>query len=272
MVHRAHPGPSYGSRMDERVEVNRRRWDEMAALHETTYFTGTEAIDDELVAFELAELGDVAKQRVCHLQCHIGGNSIALARLGATIVGVDFSDVALDQARRRATEAGVDDRVQFVCATVDDAPAATGGDFDGVYTSWGALCWLPSVETWAAVVRELLRPGGWLYVADTHPQAAASRGPNYRYGGTVAIYGEDQGDYTDLDARFEHPEAWEWNHGIGEIVTALAGAGMRIRWLHEHTTIAWNLADEQLVQRPDGLWEQPGSTLPLSFSVRATKE
>ena len=47
---------------------------------------------------------------------------------------------------------------------------------------------------------------------------------------------------------------------------------MRVEWLHEHTTSAWNLADERLTQRPDGQWEMPGSTLPLSFSLRATKE
>jgi SAM-dependent methyltransferase len=258
--------------MDERVEVNQRRWAEMAALHETTYFTGDHALDEELVAFEVAELGPIEGQRVCHLQCHIGGNSIALARLGATVVGVDFSDVALDIAQRRAHEDGVENRVSFVCATVDDAVAATGGAFDGVYTSWGVLCWLPSIGEWAQVVCELLRVGGWLYLADTHPYATAARWPSYRYGGTVGIFDEDQGDYTDLDARFEHPEAWEWNHGIGEVVTALAAAGMRISWLHEHTTVGWNLSDASLAQRADGAWEIPGSTLPLSFSLRATKE
>jgi len=132
---------SYGAGMDERVEVNRRRWEEMTALHETTYFDDDKAIDDELEPFELDELGDIVGQRLCHLQCHIGGNSIALARLGATVVGVDFSDVALELARRRARDAGYVDRVEFVCATVDDAVEATGGGFDGVYTSWGVLSW-----------------------------------------------------------------------------------------------------------------------------------
>jgi len=264
---------SYGAGMDERVEVNRRRWEEMTALHETTYFDDDKAIDDELEPFELDELGDIVGQRLCHLQCHIGGNSIALARLGATVVGVDFSDVALELARRRARDAGYVDRVEFVCATVDDAVEATGGGFDGVYTSWGVLSWLPSIESWARVVHGLLRTRGWLYVADTHPHAAALRWANCPYGGRDGVYDEDQGDYTDLEAQFEHPEAWTWNHGIGEIVTALAGAGMRIDRLREHPTIAWHLGDpDHLVRRTDGMWEVPGSTLPLSFSLRATRE
>jgi len=258
--------------MDERVEVNRRRWDEMAALHETTYFTDASAIDDELTSIEPDELGEIDDQRVCHLQCHLGGNSIALARLGATVVGVDFSEVALETARRRARDADLDGRVRFVCATVDDAVAATGGDFDGVYTSWGALCWIPSIDSWARVVCALLRVGGWVYVADTHPHAMTIRWPSYPYGGRVAIHDEAQGDYTDPNAQFEHAEAWEWNHGIGEIVSALAMAGMRIEWLHEHTSVSWNLADGSLTRAADGTWELPGSTLPLSFSLRATKE
>src|SRR5262245_50883349 len=267
------PADAYRSRMDERVEVNRRRWDEMAALHETTYFTGPRALDEDLTPVELGELGDISAQRICHLQSHIGGNSIALARLGATVVGVDFSEVALDLARRRTRDAGFDGRVEFVLATVDDAVEVTGGGFDGVYTSWGVLDWLPSVDTWARVVCGLLVTGGWLYVADTHPHAAALRWSNHRYGGAVGIFDDDQGDYTDLGAQFEHPEQWNWNHGIGEIVTALAGTGMRIEWLHEHTIVAWHLADEQhLVQRSDGQWEVPGSTLPLAFSLRARKE
>jgi SAM-dependent methyltransferase len=259
--------------MDERVEVNRRRWAEMTALHETTYFAGDRAIDSSLKPFELDELGDVAGQRICHLQCHIGGNSIALARLGATVVGVDFCDVALEVARQRAHDDGVDGRVSFVCSTVDDAVDATRGNFDGVYTSWGVLSWLPSITSWARVVHGLLRTGGWLYVADTHPHAAALRWSGSPYGGEVGVFDDDQGDYTDLDAQFEHPESWSWNHGIGEIVSALAAAGMRIEWLHEHTTVAWHLGDpEHLRQGTDGMWEVPDSTLPLSFSLRATKE
>lgn len=91
-------------------------------------------------------------------------------------------------------------------------------------------------------------------------------------GGATGLYDDGHGDYTDPSARFENPASWEWNHGLGEIVTALVKAGMSIEWLHEHPVIAWHLNDrEQLVQRPDGMWEQPDSTLPLSFSLRAIK-
>ena len=259
--------------MDERIAVNRLRWDEMARLHETTYFReGAAVTDATLTPFELEDLGDLTGQRVCHLQCHIGGDTLSLARLGATVVGVDFSEFALDVARRRAREAGLGDRVEFVCASVDEAASVLGaGGFDGVHTSWGVLCWLPDLTVWAATIRDLLRPGGWLELAETHPHAAALRWAGPTYGGGTPSFDDAQGDYTQGDAVFEHPGAWEWQHGLGEIVTALAAAGMRIDHLHEHPCVVWHLNDRSLVRRPDGLWEVPGSTLPLSFTLRATR-
>jgi SAM-dependent methyltransferase len=261
--------------MDERVATNQRRWDEMSDLHIDTY-----AIDDvdaagvhTLKPFEPDELGDLGGLRVCHLQCHIGGDSFALAQLGAaSVVGVDFSPRSVTIARERAARLGLADRVEFVCATVDDARSACRGNFDAVYTSWGVLCWLPDLDAWARVVHEILAPGGWLYLAEFHPYATSIRWDRYAYGGAAPVFKDSHGDYTDADARFEHPESWEWTHGVGEIVTALAAAGMRIDWLHEHREVSWDLNDrDHLVERDTGMWEVPGSTLPLSFSLRATK-
>jgi 2-polyprenyl-3-methyl-5-hydroxy-6-metoxy-1,4-benzoquinol methylase len=259
--------------VDDRVSVNRLRWNEMATLHETTYAQGGDVVNDaELKPFEIEELGVVRGQRICHLQCHIGGDSISLARLGASVVGVDFSDKAIEIARRRVAQAALQEQVEFVCAAVDDAADLVEGDFDGVYTSWGVLCWLPSLDSWARTIVRLLRDGGWLYLAETHPAAIALRSPSYPYGGATAVYDDAHGDYTKADAIFEHPASWEWTHSLGEIVTAVAEAGLRIEWLHEHPYLAWHLNDQQNLRRcPDGLWEDPRSTLPLSFSLRATK-
>jgi SAM-dependent methyltransferase len=256
----------------ERVAENLLHWEEAARLHDTTYFEDGLARDQELMAFEVDELGDLTSQHVCHLQCHIGGNTLALARLGATLVGVDFSSAALAIARRRANETDLGQCVKFVFADVDHISEAVSGLFDGVYVSWGAICWLPNLDRWAHAVNSLLRPGGWLYVADTHPYAMTVRWSDYPYGGASPIRTEDRGDYTSPDAEFEHTRTWEWNHGLGEIVTALVGAGLTLDWLREHTTVAWDLGDRaNLVRRADGLWELPDSTLPLSFSLRATK-
>jgi SAM-dependent methyltransferase len=262
-------------RVDERIELNRLRWDEQARLHAQNYpvddVRGTGF--DWLKHFEVQELGNVEGQSICHLQCHIGGGSIALSRLGATVVGVDFSPVALDVARARSERAGVAERVSFVCASVDEAPRVLAERFDGVYTSWGVLTWLPSLVDWAHAVAELLKPSGWLYLVENHPIALVSRWPDATYGTGVATFDDSQGDYTDDDVFFEHPESWNWNHGLGEIVTAIAEAGMRIEWLHEHQVSTWHYQDkERFVQDETGMWRDSESDLPLSFSLRATRD
>jgi SAM-dependent methyltransferase len=260
--------------MDDRIETNRLRWDEMATLHLTTY--GTDAAktpgSDLLWPFEIDELGDIDGQLICHLQCHIGGDAVALARLGATVMGVDFSPASIEIARQLAERSGLAEYLTFVCATVDEAPQAVGKKFDGVYTSWGVLCWLPDIDSWAQVIARLLKDDGWLYLAETHPYATAMRWPDSAYGGASATFDESQGDYTSDTAVFEHPQSWEWSHGLGEVITALVRAGMQIEWLNEHAEVPWHLNDKaHLHRRPDGMWEEPGSTLPLSFSLRATK-
>jgi SAM-dependent methyltransferase len=247
----------------------------MAELHVDTY-----AIDDvdgrgdhRLKPFEPEELGPLEGKSVCHLQCHLGGDSFALAHLGAAqVVGVDFSPRSIQIATMRAARLGLADRVRFVAAVVEDAPDVAGTGFDVVYTSWGVLCWLPDIDRWAEVAASLLLPGGFVYLAETHPYAAASRWTGYAYGGAQAHFDDGQGDYTDDEAVFDHPATWEWTHGLGEIITALVGAGLRIEWLHEHPTVSWHLNDrENLVRGPDGMWSAPGSGLPLSFSLRASK-
>lgn len=271
------PRPSFRnlSRVDERVEVNRLRWDDMAELHIATYnIDSVDAAGRHLLRpFEPEELGPLVGKRVCHLQCHIGDDSFALAHLGAEeVVGADLSKRSIEIASMRARRTGLHDRVRFVQVAVDAAPGVLGTGFDVAYTSWGVLCWLPNLARWAEVVAALLRSGGFVYLAETHPYAKAVREPTCPYGGGEAMFFSGAGDYSDDTAVFEHPDQWEWSHGLGEIISALAGAGLRVDWVHEHPVVGWHLNDHQhLVERHDGMWEAPGCDLPLSFSLRATK-
>ena len=103
-----------------------------------------------------------------HLQCHIGTDTLSLARLGARMTGLDLSPVSLEQARTLAADAGAD--IDYVEADTYSAPQALGGrTFDLVYTGIGALCWLPDIDRWAGVVDDLLEPGGRLFVREGHP-------------------------------------------------------------------------------------------------------
>jgi 2-polyprenyl-3-methyl-5-hydroxy-6-metoxy-1,4-benzoquinol methylase len=158
--------------MTDYVDINRRNWDERAAIHARDV-TGDYRLDrfrageDALHAIEAAELGDIFGKRVLHLQCHIGLDTLSLVLRGAVVTGLDFSGAALTIARRLSDKTGL--KANFVEGTVDQAPKLTPGPFDLVYTTWGTICWLPDVKEWAKVIASVLAPGGELYFADAHP-------------------------------------------------------------------------------------------------------
>ena len=114
-------------------------------------------------------MGDVAGRELVHLQCHFGLDTLSWARLGAQVTGLDFSQPAIAAACALATDLDLD--ATFVVSDVYDASAALGSTYDIVYTGIGALCWLPDIPRWAGVVRDLLRPGGVLYLVETHPMS-----------------------------------------------------------------------------------------------------
>src|SRR5580693_6752583 len=161
-------------RPDDYRVVNRANWDERAPAHAAApeyaveQFVADPDCRSGVVRFDQPRLGDIRGLRGVHLQCHIGTDTLSLARLGAVMTGLDFSPAALEQARdlARRTGSGTD----FVQSDVYEAASVLPpGGFDLVYTGIGALCWLPSIRRWAGVVASLLRPGGRLFIREGHP-------------------------------------------------------------------------------------------------------
>ncbi len=273
---------------DEHRELNRLMWDERAPAHAASPEYGLQRyVDDprhlsDVVRFDLPRLGDVAGLRGVHLQCHLGTDTLSLARLGATMTGLDFSAAALDQARDLAARAGP--AVEYVQSDVYDAVGALGGPggFDLVYTGIGALCWLPDIRRWAQTVAALLRPGGRLFLREGHPVLWAVADP--RPDGLLVLehpyverpeptIWDDDATYVSTDASFVHTRNAEWNHGLGEQVTALLAAGLTIDGLDEHDSVPWNALPGMMEQVDLGEWrliDRPWR-LPHSYTLRATK-
>lgn len=269
------------------AEINRRNWDERAPAHAASPnyhvadFVRDPAFLSYVVRFDLPRLGDIAGLRGVHLQCHIGTDTISLARLGAHMTGLDFSPAALAEARRIAAMAGAD--VDFVEAEVYDAVSALGaGTFDFVYTGVGALGWLPSVRRWAQTVADLLRPGGRLFIREAHPMMWSL--DEERTDGVLAVeypYFEtpeplvfdDEGTYVDTDVVFEATTTHSWNHGLGETVSGLLEAGMELTALDEHRSVPWEGLPGHMVRAENEEWhlEERPERVPLTFTLQARK-
>jgi SAM-dependent methyltransferase len=270
--------------MDEHRATNLANWESRVPIHAASQLYDLEHLAADpgrlsnVMRRDAPELGDVAGLDVVHLQCHIGTESVSLAKLGARVTAVDFSPSALAVAQDLAHRAGVD--VRFVESEVYAAPAALAGDrFDLVYTSVGVLCWLPDIRGWARVVAALLRPGGRLYLREGHPvlwsldderadELLVIQYPYFERREPTRFATEVT--YADGDARVSSPVTYEWNHGLGEIVQALLDAGMVLTRLVEHDAVEWQ-ALPWMVRGDDGRFRLPsgGERLPLSYTLEA---
>src|SRR6476620_9886728 len=122
------------------LAINKKTWNSKTDVHIASDFYDTESFingKSTLNEIELALLGDVSGKRILHLQCHFGQDTISLARLGATTVGIDLSDKAIDKATELATQLNVD--AKFLCSDVYDLPNHLDEQFDIVFTSYGTI-------------------------------------------------------------------------------------------------------------------------------------
>ena len=260
---------------------NRDLWDKRVRAHLEHRLYPSEDVERgtyDLGEPEVSELGDVRGLRLVHLQCNAGADTLAWARRGAEVVGVDFSSVAITEAQRLAEIVGLP--AMFVCSDLYDLPAELGG-FDVVYTSMGVLWWLPDLDRWAAAVAGLLADGGRFYLYEIHPTSMALAtgdgafeiGEDY-YGPGEPIVFETAGTYYEAPADFAAEPAMEHGtvHTLGSIVTALAGAGLRIEFLHEHPFTRFRM-HPPLVELAEGFWSFPPGwpRVPLTFSLLATR-
>jgi 2-polyprenyl-3-methyl-5-hydroxy-6-metoxy-1,4-benzoquinol methylase len=274
-------------RVDDYRTLNRAGWDERAPAHAASpdygferFVTDPEFLSD-VVRFDLPRLGDISGLRGVHLQCHIGTDTISLARLGARMSGLDFSPAAIEQAETLAARTGLE--VDFHLADVYDAVEVLGeASYDLVFTGIGALCWLPSIERWAQTVAGLLRPGGRLFIREGHPMLSSLADP--RPDGVLSVdlpYFEmvepqvwtGGGTYVETDVEFTQNVTMEWNHGLGETVTALLNAGLDLTALAEHDSVPWEAMPGQMTKDSAGEWrltDRP-ERLAASYTLQARR-
>lgn len=229
------------------TQQNRRAWNEIAQARARTfpgpnYFAqGGSTLDERAVSAARAVFGDLNGLRVVHLQCATGEDTLSWSVLGAQAVGIDISEEQILLAQQKADQAGLNTR--FQAADVFELPEALpqdllNGRFDLVFTGGRAIVWLPDLDLWAQAVTSLLRPGGRFLLIDEHPLS-----------GCLWL---EEGQVKIIDDYFRRSNAWEgagWFHfqgsegarenkyefnwPVGDVVSALARAGLVIERLEE---------------------------------------
>ncbi|GLP95616.1 class I SAM-dependent methyltransferase [Paraferrimonas sedimenticola] len=253
-------------------QTNQASWDERTKDHLNSSFYDVAGFlkgESSLPAIDLAELPNIEGKRVLHLQCHFGLDTLSLARMGtARTVGVDLSPVAIDAAKQLAHQTRLD-RVEFLCCDVLELDQHLDGEFDLVYASYGAICWLGDLPAWAKLIHKYLAPGGQFYLAEFHPaytliydkasyffQPTPDRIEEQSY-----IEGEQQA----------HP-FYCWSHSIADVVTALLDANLQLTMLREHDYSPYNCF-EGLYEKAPGQFQAEGipHPVPMVFSLLARR-
>ena len=288
--------------MSDYLDVNRANWDSRADVHMGDGGYDLREIEDpawisQVVAFDRPRLGDLQGLDGVHLQCHLGTDTLSLARLGANMTGLDLSPNSLRYARRIAEGVGLD--IDYVESDVYGAVEALGRErFDLVYTGIGALCWIPDIRRWAQTVADLLRPGGRLFVRDGHPvlnsllpvtvgqvQPDSDQQEWLTSVGSLTpalempywereepMIWEDAVSYAGTEA-VASPRSIEWNHAISEIVMAVLDAGLSLELLAEHDSVPWDAVPGMMEMDEVGeyrLRDRP-ERLPASFTLVARR-
>jgi len=263
--------------------INRARWDALASAHgqDRVYDTealiaGADTLRDAETAGVREAVGAVAGLDVLHLQCHIGFDSVSLARRGARVVGADFSPASLEKARALARRCEV--RAEFVEAEASRLPVELHNRFDLVYATIGVLCWIEDVRAWMRSAASALRGGGKLLLVDLHPlfQAVGTREPleldfPYAFDGPRSF--DEPGSYAGEDLPVAATASVEYAHSLGEIVNAALAAGLKLQLLEEHLDSDHDPRGGILALEDDGRYRlRVGrEALPVLFTLVAAK-
>lgn len=259
------------------LDINKQAWNKRTTVHVDSDFynqKGFLAGKNSLNSIELDLLGDVSGKRILHLQCHFGQDSMSLSRMGAKVTGVDLSDVAIDLAKKTASQLGLD--TEFICSDIYDLPNNLQDEFDIVFTSYGTIGWLPDVNKWAGVVKHFLKKGGKFVFAEFHPVVWMFDDDfkivEYNYFNTEAIVENSEGTYTDPNSEIEY-ESVGWNHDLGEVLSALLTNDIEIKSFIEYNYSPYPcFRDTEEFEKGKFRIKHLANKIPMVYSILGEKK
>lgn len=259
------------------IDINKETWNKKTAIHVASDFYNNEAFLDgksSLNSFEIDLLGNVSQKKILHLQCHFGQDTLSLARLGAKVTGIDFSDQAIEKAKEYSKQLNID--ANFICCNVYDTPDYLEERFDIVFTSYGTIGWLPDMDKWATVVSHFLKRGGKFVFVEFHPVVWMYdndfKEVVYNYFKSEPIIEEEMGTYADKDASL-HQKTITWNHSLSEVVNALIKKDLHIDSFNEYDYSPYNCLNGMEEFEPGKFRIQTfENKIPMVYSILATKK
>ena len=218
-------------RLTDEARINRERWDAQSDAYQARHGGQLEKSGGtawgvwQIPESELRALGDVAGLDVLELGCGAAQWSIALARQGARVTGLDNSSRQLEHARRAVAEAGLDFPLVHASAEATGLPDSA---FDLVFCDFGAMTFTDPHKSVPEVAR-VLRPGGMFVFSALTPIVDLAWPEGAEGPGEQLVT-----DYFEGLYRFEEPdEPISFNLPYGEWIAVFRKNGFAIEDLIE---------------------------------------
>lgn len=222
---------------------------------------------------DLQIIGDVKGKRVLELACGAAQNSIALAKWGARVTALDFSQHQLEKARALVSQEGVE--INLLRGDMESLGMFKDAQFDLVLSSFG---WefVPDLGACFKECGRVLDKNGMLVVCTVHPLTA---------------FDWDDDDHSLIVTDYFNPpvEVWEdvsqvdgqrgltFFHTFEEMFSLLTSAGFSVdRIVEPYPYLIEDMSDEEKKAIPYGgpFWEgqyERFSRVPFSIVFRARK-
>ena len=257
--------------MDPVVEANRQAWSLLSKDHYEFFKKGLLEDSYQLTGIILKELGDIKGKKVIHLQCNTGADSIKLAQMGAEVTGVDLVPENIFYARKLSEDVGIEN-IRFIESDIMELADKHHEKYDMVFTSEGAIGWLPDLEKWGQTIRGLLKDDGCFYVFDAHPFYLTMDEAKFNHHILDIKYPYFKKD-PDLDTTIggyasegKKADNFFFMYTVGDIINALSKAGLHIEYFHEFDSMSCDVDWMMGIQAK----EFYGGKFPVLFSVKAS--
>lgn len=262
--------------MKDYAKINKKWWNDVTPVHAVSKLYDLKSFKKgktSLQSIELSELPNVKGKKLLHLLCHFGMDTLSWARKGAVVTGVDLSDDSINLAKKLSKEEKIP--ATFICSDIYDLPNKLDKKFDFVFASYGVLCWLSDIKKFAKVVSQFLKKGGVFYIVEVHPFTGILSHDFklfYKYFEKGPFVDDSSGTYTDWNAQVKG-KTYEWFHTMGDVVSSLVEAGLKIEFVHEFPYTMYDQFPGFMSKNQKGQYvlKNKKIQIPLLFSLKATK-
>ena len=238
--------------MDEYANLNKPLWNALSKSHvqSTFYNLGQfKKTGNSLPTIDQNLLGEIKGKKILHLQCHLGLESISMARMGAEVTGLDFSEEAIKSARALNKEMGTS--VNFICDNVyNTLNHSVSGKYDIVYTSYGIVPWLHDLTQWASIIKTCMKESGQFILVEFHPHIFTidDHGKlSDHWGSKLAPDTYDMDKSYTGDKLDKNYKEFNWNHSLSQIINPLIKNGLTLTDIRDYNFSPYNCFEDMII-------------------------